>query len=228
MHVGNGDVNFSIVDKEVEKDPVTGYVTINASGVKGSLREHFENIYGKNTEEINNMFGKPNKSNEECCPGKIKFFSANMLAIPMRTSEGNSPYELVTTEKALDHFNELCTELTGESVDLEPVEATVHIEGFPGNSNGKRLLDTTAYIMDHDNFKSIPLPVMARNCLEKDKQNLWYEEVVPHHTVMYFFASSAEEEILKNFNSVLSENSIVQFGANASIGYGVCKVGLIK
>ena len=41
MHVGNGDVNYNIIDNEVEKDPVTGYPTINASGVKGALREFF-------------------------------------------------------------------------------------------------------------------------------------------------------------------------------------------
>ena len=30
MHVGNGDVNYNIIDNEVEKDPITGYPTINA------------------------------------------------------------------------------------------------------------------------------------------------------------------------------------------------------
>ena len=42
MHVGNGDVNYYIIDYEVEKDPVTGYPTINASGVKGAFREYFK------------------------------------------------------------------------------------------------------------------------------------------------------------------------------------------
>ena len=38
MHVGNGDVNYNIIDNEVEKDPVTGYPTINASGVPPMAR----------------------------------------------------------------------------------------------------------------------------------------------------------------------------------------------
>ena len=42
LHVGSGDVNFNIIDEEIEKDPVTGYPTINASGVKGALRQFFE------------------------------------------------------------------------------------------------------------------------------------------------------------------------------------------
>lgn len=39
MHVGDGEENYSIIDKMVERDPVTKYPTVNASGVKGALRE---------------------------------------------------------------------------------------------------------------------------------------------------------------------------------------------
>ena len=42
MHVGNGDVNYNIIDNEVERDPVNHYPTIHSSGVKGALREYFE------------------------------------------------------------------------------------------------------------------------------------------------------------------------------------------
>ena len=41
LHVGSGDLNYNIVDNEVERDAVTGYPVIHASGLKGALREHF-------------------------------------------------------------------------------------------------------------------------------------------------------------------------------------------
>ena len=41
LHVGNGDVNFNIIDNEVERDDVTGLPTINSSGFKGALRAFF-------------------------------------------------------------------------------------------------------------------------------------------------------------------------------------------
>jgi len=41
LHVGSGDINYNIVDNEVERDPVTGLPMIHASGVKGALREYF-------------------------------------------------------------------------------------------------------------------------------------------------------------------------------------------
>ena len=40
LHVGSGEVNYNIVDNEVERDVVTNYPTINSSGVKGALRAH--------------------------------------------------------------------------------------------------------------------------------------------------------------------------------------------
>ena len=43
LHVGNGDVNYNIIDNEVEKDPVTNLPTINSSGIKGALRQYFLN-----------------------------------------------------------------------------------------------------------------------------------------------------------------------------------------
>lgn len=55
LHVGSGDVNYNIIDNEVEKDPVTGYATINASGVKGALREYFNKVSEK---DVLSLFGK--------------------------------------------------------------------------------------------------------------------------------------------------------------------------
>jgi CRISPR-associated protein Cmr4 len=42
MHVGSGDANYGVIDKLVQRDPVTGYPTIHPSSLKGALREHFE------------------------------------------------------------------------------------------------------------------------------------------------------------------------------------------
>ena len=44
MHVGDGEENYSIIDKMVERDPVTKYPTVNASGVK----ERCESFVRKN------------------------------------------------------------------------------------------------------------------------------------------------------------------------------------
>ena len=42
LHVGSGDLNYNIIDNEVERDAVTGYPIVHASGLKGALKEHFK------------------------------------------------------------------------------------------------------------------------------------------------------------------------------------------
>ena len=56
LHVGSGENNYNIVDKEVEKDPVLQVPTIHASGVKGALREHLE---AQGCGKVDEIFGKP-------------------------------------------------------------------------------------------------------------------------------------------------------------------------
>ncbi len=222
MHVGNGDVNFNIIDNEVERDPITGYPTINASGVKGALRKHFEEC-NRSADEIGTIFGKANTKDTDMCAGNVKFFCANMLAVPMRVSKGNSPYVLVTTSTAIEQLKTLCGALGVAMGEIETAStASVYAEDIECTQK-VNIFGEDMYIMDGESFKKVPLPVMARNCLQPENPNLWYEEIVPHETVMYFFAVSADDTV-DTFNGVLKNNGVVQFGGNASIGYGVCKV----
>ncbi len=223
LHVGNGDVNFNIIDNEVERDPVTGYPTINASGVKGALREHFEGVLGKDNSLIKDIFGKTNDGKSEMSQGKVKIFNANMLAIPMRTSKGKSPYSLVTTECALNGLKALVSALKNSEINLVFSDEAVEVEGVECNKI-VTVFDEKAAVMAEDSFKSVSLPVLARNCLEPGKENLWYEEIVPHESVMYFFVASSDEKAITAFDETVKNNNIVQFGGNASIGYGVCKL----
>jgi CRISPR-associated protein Cmr4 len=39
LHVGNGEVNYSVLDKQVQRDVITTLPQINASSLKGALRE---------------------------------------------------------------------------------------------------------------------------------------------------------------------------------------------
>lgn len=69
-------------------------------------------------------------------------------------------------------------------------------------------------------FEDYPLPVVARNKLGENK-NLWYEELVPHHTVFYLIIISPEKcDADIEVDKWLKDESIVQFGGNASIGCG--------
>ena len=59
----------------------------------------------------------------------------------------------------------------------------------------------------------------------KHDRNLWYEEFVPHHSVFYTFVRG-EEILVNKFCGNINER-IVQFGANASIGFGLMRLSVV-
>ena len=227
MHVGSGDVNYNLIDNEVERDPVTEYPMIHASGVKGALREYFS----RNTElagDVDDIFGCDAQG--KTSPGKLKFLEANMLAVPARASKGESAYYLISTENAWNTYAEYRFLFWGEEQGSILKKQQVKERGIEGIdlSTSIMLLDEEIHIVSEEEFRSISLPVIARNKLENGiSKNVWYEEIVPHQSVFYFIVMSndtpQERELLKKFKSAV-DNQVIQFGANASIGYGLCKV----
>lgn len=243
MHVGDGEVNYNIIDNEVQRDIVLGVPTIHSSGVKGALRSF---VHNKKKEEIDEdyIFGAQGK---ETSQGAYKFFSANMIARPLRVSEGSSSYVLATSIDIVNtQLNLLKSlgvwsgELLGEEYKNQYMcssalkDSVKEVEGKKVTyaSGNVPVLDALIgenwLLVPHDLLCSFDLPVQARNVLENGKsQNLWYEEVVPHESI--FFAvvlTDGQEDKLYEF--IQKQGGIVQFGADASIGYGFCKVDKLE
>ncbi len=225
LHVGNGDVNYNIIDNEVERDPVTNYPAINASGVKGALR-----AYLKGQDNLDVWLGNENQA------GRLKILQASMLAMPLRMTKGKEPYKLVYTKEMHEQYEELSAVFKIESVmqGEEPAEEDIEVEGYPVTAMQKLCLpgekpfrmEAQLYEMGNEQFASCALPVLARNCLEDGKSvNLWYEEVVPHKSIFYIpvIADDKDKHLLEAFKKAV-DNKVIQFGGGASIGYGLCKV----
>lgn len=235
LHVGSGDLNYNIVDNEVERDAVTGFPVIHASGLKGALREHFS----KNDSEINiiDIFGQE-AGNTEIKAGSYKFLDAYLLARPMRVS-GQLASVMVVSEKSVNDFirrmnafgvkkygtQELSVDFP-KGVNFLSNVRDVRVEAeetgaIPENAmkvlNGLTDLigDKLAIVKD---FNDYDLPVVARNQLkEGESKNLWYEEVVPHDSVFYTFIMTPGEKMDLDFGG------IIQIGGHASIGCGLTR-----
>jgi CRISPR-associated protein Cmr4 len=187
--------------------------------------------------------------------GNYKFFSARMLFYPLRTSEGSSSYALATTAEILDALKELAEGLNCDEFDelaypsVKPNEPTcskrgVEVEGQTmrpfdlGQHSWLKSLFKLATPSDIplalvDSFKDFALPVIARNVLNNGQSdNLWYEEYVPYKTCFYFFIGIPEAgNDAKNFKvleTMLTAKGPVQFGGNATIGYGQATVKKIE
>lgn len=239
MHVGSGDANYNIVDNEVETDPVTGYPMIHASGVKGALREHM-----KADANVNKIFGEAGTGDSgRSGSGTHKFMDAYMLARPMRVENSDSfASVLVTSIAAVNDYLRRLTAFGANPYGVSEVTAPdfggnefllytkesgdIRVEG----ERTARFIETDATLQvlkaifkEEKSFALVrdmnayELPVVARNCVQPDKRNLWYERLVPHGTVFYFAIISPDD-------AVLTFENIVQFGGNASIGCGYCTV----
>ncbi|MBX7226370.1 MAG: hypothetical protein K1X55_10090 [Chitinophagales bacterium] len=250
MHVGSGDNNYGDIDNLVQRDPVNNYPCIYSSSLKGAIKEFWND---NEFEEVDEIFGSgsdDNNSNDEQketekehnksnkgVPGKVKFFQANLLAIPVQggcAKEESPPYYLATQSS---HLEELATfyqyfgvQLSWNKLDLEN-EIDINYE-VKGRKIKEAIAGLTSLYNVHEiDFKEIieKLPVIARNKLENgESANLWYEEIVPRKTYFVFAVSASENDkaLLTTLNSNL-HGKVIQIGANASVGYGYCKISNI-
>lgn len=260
LHVGSGDINYSIIDNEVEKDPVLGLPTIHASGVKGALRAHCRQR-GDKAPEIEKIFGPEHQGKEDkqsgekknvpLAAGEFKFFSAQMLARPLRVTKGNNiSYILTTTPEILRNMLQFAQDIGWQGKGLE-ILSTLHLDSktFVSNVSGVSVEGISAKSMDvltdnvadvkrllhellgtedwalTDSFKPYDLPVVARNALGEDgsSKNIWYEEIVPHKSIFYFAVLVPDKEK----TPLCFDEDVVHFGGNASVGYGYTRVNTI-
>lgn len=235
MHVGNGEVNYSIIDNEVQRDPVLGTPMIFSSSVKGALRSHMTPLVEEDT--IRKIFGG-DKNNMTM--GEYKFFSANMISRPLRVSCGESPYVNATSKTIISNhlslMQDLGIKIYKEENKLPEIEdekkycSSLNIDEIEGeqvkvccpNELLKKIIGENWALTNNETLLDIPLPVIARNELNNGKSNnLWYEEIVPHKSIFYFVILTPSTE---NLLDERINGQIVQFGANASVGYGYSKV----
>ena len=144
IHAGTGS-SMGVVDLPIQRERHTNWPHIQASGVKGAMRHHFDffkddNIKDKDqiqyvTEKI---FGCENY-NGESLPGAIAVSDAKLLAYPVRSSK--KPFVWVTCPAVLKRL-EKDLKLTGrhEAIEIaEPEKETALVIG--GNAEGEILLE---------------------------------------------------------------------------------------
>jgi CRISPR-associated protein Cmr4 len=267
LHAGSGDQNYGIVDKLVQRDPVTRFPIIHASSLKGALKEYCEKelVEKKASEEREALEKKIQKSfGDEKNPGTEKFFSAHLLTLPVRSNvkpyfKATCPIILKEILEMLKAFN-ISTTLSDPIKELseipfdegirfvlfkesredpDPTDNLILEEFSVKNSieyrndlftrelSGFFNCQAADFVLIRDDvFLEIceNLPVVVRNRLDREK-NLWYEELVPRQSTFYFFHVGMNSPTIMDDIVVNSGDGFpVQIGANASVGYGYCRI----
>jgi len=224
LHPGSGDADYGVVDKLVQRDPVTGFPTIYMSAVKGAMREYFERHSASSsaTEEqkavtnlskgtILEIFGSdPKAQSQEVKQGKLRFVSADLLAIPRMSedSSSNHAYQLCYVNSLLEDWKAKAA-LFG--IAMGDVAAVL-------TANAQKRNEVSMSV-----FKELceNLPVVARNYLDNgESKNLWYEEFVPRETVFGLLVQGPEA-LMSVFSGQI-DGKVIQLGGNATVGYGYC------
>lgn len=237
LHVGSGEANFNIVDKEVEKDPLTGYPMVHASGIKGAFREAYAKDHTK--DQTKYIFGEAATDNESDTVGSYKFFDAHLLYRPMR-AEGSFPFVNVTTITAIENFVNLTKAfgvdsglnvdglkcLSFENAKFLTSDADISVESEVCAILDEQVVNALRpFLGEHfaiaASMDDYSLPVVARNRLHKQK-SLWYEEFVPYGSRFYMLAIIPDGTDEQEINEVIPP--IAQIGGNCSVGYGYCKI----
>jgi len=247
LHVGSGEVNYGLIDNLIQRDAITTLPNINSSSLKGALREFF-----KEESFVSDVFGSDPKEDDikKRKQGSARFFEANLLALPVRSNKRS--YLMATSVDVVkrlindltvfgcENNESVLTALQGFADCLKTKDAIVFdstlndacIEDVdlkatyvqPGYDKiVAQLFGENIVLLSSEKFKMLcddnHLPVIARNNLENGTStNLWYEQVLPRYSRLYFMLKDGkqlEEKITKE---------LVQIGANASIGYGFCKI----
>ena len=110
LQVGNGEANFGVIDNLIQRDVATGFPCVNASSLKGALREHC-NKYLNPRSVVEVLFGSgPNSSSQSA--GILKFLDASLVSMPIRC--GKKPYIMPEYAYLLDRYRALvCAIETG-------------------------------------------------------------------------------------------------------------------
>lgn len=216
LHVGNesgGD--FTIIDKAIQRDPLTGLPCINSSSLKGAINEFCCNAIEMSADDRKRLFGSDKMEKKgDSKKGDAIFFDAKLLFLPQQ--DDDTLYHYATTQDIIRMMNERIALLGSEITFQLPAQ-------YPEGQQAKTVVAVSAKEMEKicsdDN-----LPIIARNVLDNgESKNLWYEQVLPAETVLYTIIQEKGDVLAKALNG-----QIVQIGANATIGYGYCKFELMK
>ncbi|MCB4205241.1 type III-B CRISPR module RAMP protein Cmr4 [Deferribacterales bacterium Es71-Z0220] len=106
IHAGSG-ASVATVDLPIQRERHTGYPHIQASGVKGSLRDHFRKFNETNDEKlINFIFGSDTQDGwskyDDSQPGAISVSDAKLLFFPMRSNV--APFVWVTCPTVMNRL----------------------------------------------------------------------------------------------------------------------------
>lgn len=102
LHAGSGDA-LGIVDLPIQRERHTSFPKIEASSLKGALRESFEEKIGRTIGQLLKAFGPEETGGDSISAGALGFTDARLLLFPVKSMKG--VFAWITCPKVLRQFS---------------------------------------------------------------------------------------------------------------------------
>jgi CRISPR-associated protein Cmr4 len=150
LHAGSGD-SLSIVDLPIQRERHTSFPKIEASSLKGALRESFEEKLKKDDYLLKKAFGPDETGSEAGHAGALGFTDARLLLFPVKSMKG--VFVWITCRKILHRFS---SDLQ-QSGQLELDRIPIVEDGFALPLNASNQLDFGGhFVLEEYTFQKHP------------------------------------------------------------------------
>ena len=184
MHVGTG-VGLGAVDMPIQREKHTGYPVVQASGVKGALRDTAE-LQWRDSDEgnalINTIFGSDSNGSNITHAGAMSPSDARILLFPVRALNG--VFVWITSPTVLERFKRE----TGASGDLEVPEiaenGTALVSSEALHNNRQIMIEEFTYSAEVSPLARDWADYFAREALPAANDNFWKDRLRSHFVIL--------------------------------------------
>lgn len=180
LHCGSG-TSLGVIDLPIQREKYTDYPVCQASGVKGVVREWFENKYDEKDSRIKYTFGPDfGRGDGEAHAGAATFTDGRLLLFPVRSLNGVFAY--TTSRFALSRLKRDLV-MAGVKVDWSlPAESGDKIFGVAGSkiadSNNKVVLEEYTFDFQAEDGAKAIAEWIADNAIPKGAEyDFWSNKV---------------------------------------------------
>lgn len=180
LHAGSG-TSLGVIDLPIQREKYTDYPVLQASGIKGAVRDWFETNNGSEKQKIDLIFGPDTIGGGEAFTGAATFTDGRLLLFPARSMKGVFAY--TTSCFAL---NRLKRDLTMSQVanvnwniPQEPQDNQVlGIQGSSLCEEGKVLLEEYAFDFQVNSDVEDIADCLSQNAFPNgDEYKFWKDKI---------------------------------------------------
>ncbi len=180
LHAGSG-TSLGIVDLPIQRERTTGYPIVQASGLKGCLRE----AAGNDTQKVKIVFGPDTQASSDHA-GALSVGDARILLFPVRSLMG--VFAWVTSKDVLARFKRdaQMADVTVNWTETHPTgdDAALVAPGSVLVSNDKVVLEEFAFVARQDNSVQEIANWLKDNALPSGNEYDYWRQALPQRLVI--------------------------------------------